>query len=142
MARLPGLYPVAPRLRSLPVRMLRVLGMRGRLWRDMICVGIPLESGEPTLEHVLWQAAHEATVCEIAERAAREQRPLPEREVEQFSVALLARRARRSAAVTGHGRWLGRMAPEVAAWTDPRGLSDEGRNWLEGFPVDALERNP
>src|SRR5512145_905009 len=51
---LPAFGWVAPRIRRLPIRTLRALGMRGRAWPDEIWVGIPVESGEPSLEHVLW----------------------------------------------------------------------------------------
>lgn len=141
-ARLRAFYQVAPRLERLAVRMLRVLELRGRLWPEMICVGIPSEKGQPSWNHVLWQAAHEATVSEVAERALRERRLVFEREMEHFAVALLARRAARSTTASGHEHWLARLAPHAAKWADAESLSDEGRDWLDGFPVHSLERSP
>ncbi len=130
---LPFFGVVAPRLRQLPVRMLRVLGLRGRAWLDAIWVGIPVPCGLPSWSHVLWQACHEATVLEVADGLQSEQPSISERSVERVAVALLARRAANAHLTSGHVSWLSRMAPETRVWTQVCSLSREERQWLDQF---------
>jgi hypothetical protein len=128
---LPVFCSVAPELRRRPIRMLRTLGQRGRAWSDAIWVGIPVECGSPSWGHVLWQACHEATVLEVADRAGDERRSISERDVERLAVALLARRAAKARMRSGHDSWLSRMTPETRLWTDAQSLSRRECEWLE-----------
>ncbi|MGE5788965.1 MAG: hypothetical protein ACM3ZE_30530 [Myxococcales bacterium] len=126
--------PVAPWLRSMRVRPLRVLGPRGRAFGDEIWVGIPNLTSHPSMAHVLCQAAHEATVVEVDARSHANQRTFSEREVEQIAVALFARRASNSNLAVSHRDWLSRWSPEVQTWAAARGLSDPCLaflNWME-----------
>lgn len=137
-AAMPALWPVAPKLRTTRVELLRTLGHRGRAWPDAIWVGIPQDGGEPSLNHVLWQAAHEAVVLEVAERSRAVGAQLSERGVEQCAVALLARRAEASALSEAHAAWLSRMAPEVRSWAAAESLSSEIQEWLAHLSKTCL----
>lgn len=121
--QLPLFLAVAPWLRGLRVRPLRVLGLRGRVFGDEIWVGIPNPSAEPSLNHVLCQAGHEATVVEVGARSHANQRDFTERETEQIAVALFARRASKSSIAPYHQEWLSHWTPEVQAWAQATGLS-------------------
>lgn len=138
---------IAPRLRRSRVRPLRVLGYRGRGFHDEIWIGIPDQDRGPSLVHVLCQAAHEATVLEVGERALHDQVSLTEREVEHVAVALLARRARGSPLLSVHREWLRLWDPETASWASGDELPGALRGWLERlvhtpFGLDPLERRP
>jgi len=126
--------PISPWLSSLRVRPLRVLGHRGRAFGDEIWVGIPTPAAEPSLAHVLCQAAHEATVVEVDARSHANHRTFSERELEQIAVALFARRASSSSLAGYHRDWLSRWSPEVQAWAQARGLSTPCLaflNWMQ-----------
>ncbi len=107
-AALTQLVAVAPELGRCTVAVLRPLRLRGRVRGSSIWIGAPdLERG-PGVQHVAWQAAHEATVREVglAARAA-------ERRVEQMAVVLLATRAERGGARLEHLRWLAHFGPNA-----------------------------
>ncbi|MCL4748830.1 MAG: hypothetical protein KJ015_01655 [Myxococcales bacterium] len=109
---------VAPELGQCTVELVRSLRLRGRVRGSRIWVGVPDPALGPTLEHVSWQAAHEATVREVGRHARA-----AERRVEQMAVVLLAARARRQGRDADHGRWLahfGANAPE----TNPSSLDE------------------
>lgn len=92
---------VAPELWRFGVGVVRSLVRRGRVFEDEIWVGAPGDAAPwADRELVAWQAAHEATVAELA--AAR----LPFEEHERAAVALLAERAARAREVAAHARWL------------------------------------
>lgn len=115
-ARLPALTPdrsaierglrharaVAPGLGECDVRLVRSLCLRGRVRGDCIWVGVPDAELGVSIEHVLWQASHEATVRELGRRALG----AAERAVEHAAVVLLAERAERAGRAEEHGRWL------------------------------------
>jgi hypothetical protein len=157
---MPDFWSVAPWLRRVRVRPLRVLGYRGRAFPDEIWVGIPArdmspalvhdsphEAKRPSLAHVSCQAAHEATVLEVAQRATADHVNISEREVEQVAVALLSRRAQSSKLASIHVEWLQTWAPEVQAWASGEGLSAALVEWLQHlidtpFALDSVERRP
>jgi hypothetical protein len=134
---LPAFWGVSPQLRCLPIRTFLALGMRGRAWPDEIWVGIPVESGEPSLEHVLWQAAHEATVLEVAQRT-----PLGERHIERLAVALMSQRATRSNMRPSYEQWLRNFDATVRDWANGTALSETDRQWLDGVALDPFEGTP
>lgn len=144
---LPAFWSLAPRLRHSRVRPLRVLGYRGRVFSDEIWVGIPNANQGPSLAHVLCQAAHEATVLEVAERARFDRVRLTEREVEHVALALLARRARDGALAFEHGEWLRTLTPKAGEWASGAELPLGLQGWLERLVhtplgLEALERRP
>jgi hypothetical protein len=100
------LVPLAPGLRDASVGCVRSLHQRGRVWGREIWVGHPDAEVAPTLEHVAWQAAHEATVVAVAAREPA----LGERQVEHAAVVELARRAREHGRQAAHARWLETVA--------------------------------
>ena len=95
---------VSPSLASTKVRVIPPLRLRGRVRGDEIWIGAPGTDG-PSVSHVAWQAAHEATVAELALHASR-----PERTTERMAVALLAARARRVDQGAEHAEWLAHFA--------------------------------
>lgn len=102
-----ALAPVAraaPRLAACGLRPLRSLRLRGRLLGEEIWVGVPVPELALDVDHVAWQAGHEATVKEVGEVAGH---PWPERQVEQVALVLLAERAAEAGLQDGHARWLG-----------------------------------
>jgi hypothetical protein len=78
------------------------LYQRGRAWGDELWVGHPAAEVAPSVEHAAWQAAHEATVVEVA----RELEDLSERDVEGEAVVRLTRRAAEAGEGAGHAAWL------------------------------------
>ncbi|MBW2456962.1 MAG: hypothetical protein JRI68_20780, partial [Deltaproteobacteria bacterium] len=102
-----ALAPVAraaPRLAACGLRALRSLRLRGRLFDQEIWVGVPAPELALEVDHVAWQAGHEATVKEVSEAAERK---WPERQVERVALVLLAERAAEAGLQGGHARWLG-----------------------------------
>jgi hypothetical protein len=100
--------PAAPRLASYRLVAVRSLRLRGRLFGDEIWIGAPSAELALGAEHVAWQAAHEATVGEVALRMRGE------RAVEHAAVALLRERAAAAGVAEGHARWFAHLAPEPA----------------------------
>jgi hypothetical protein len=96
------LAPLAPALSTVTLGVVRALGWRGRVLRGEICVGAPetLDEG-PTLEHVSWQAAHEAVVAEVSRAGAA-----GHADTEHVAIVLLAERARGAGLGEPHARWL------------------------------------
>ncbi len=122
--RLARLTVVAPQLGRLPVEHARSLRLRGRLFEACIWVGIPgaeLPAVDPAF--VAWQAAHEATVAELAPRK------LPFADHEHAAIALLAARAERAGLAHDHRAWLGRLrapSPELESLDAPlRAIVDD-----------------
>lgn len=88
--------------RVIPLRSLR---LRGRVRGTDIFVGWPCEALSLSIDHVAWQAAHEATVAEVGARALGAP-TLGERGVETVAVVTLATRAREAGLADDHARWL------------------------------------
>lgn len=93
---------LAPRLKDCELCCVRALTRHGRLVDRAIWVGNPLAQPGPSLEHVCWQAAHEASVLEVRARSAA----LNEREAEYVALALLQHRADGAGRRDAHRRWL------------------------------------
>ena len=119
-----ALVQVAPELATSRLSCLRSLRLRGRLYGDEIWIGAPGPELNLATEHVAWQAAHEATVREVA-HAGR----LVERSVEAVALVLLAERAERAGRREAHHRWLAHLAgpPPI----DAAALSLEERDVLQ-----------
>jgi hypothetical protein len=100
------LAPLAPRLSNAKVGCVRSLHLRGRVWGDEIWVGHPGAEVAPSLEHAAWQAAHEATVVEVATRKPE----LSEREKEHVALTTLAGAAQAHGKKAEHNRWLATVA--------------------------------
>jgi hypothetical protein len=94
--------PVAPRLVGLRVAHVRPLDFCGRIFEGEIWLGCPFAEGLPDARHCAWQAAHEATVLEVSERARGRH---AERDVERVAVVQLAERAAREGRAQEHQRW-------------------------------------
>ena len=112
-----GLLPCAPWLGRLRISGVRALGLRGRVYRGEIWVGMPGDSFGPTLAHAAFQACHEATVAEVSAHAARTGTPLADRTLEQAAIVLFAARAARAKKEHEHAAWFahfGKNAPSVA----------------------------
>ena len=104
-AELTEVRAAAPELARARVALARPLARRGRAWRGSILVGAPGVAGAQ-VAHVAWQAAHEATVLEVARSAswlARQARGFEA--VERTALGLLRSRARRVGLADEHGRW-------------------------------------
>ncbi len=103
VAALAPVARVAPRLAACGLRTLRSLRLRGRLMGEEIWVGVPAPELALTVDHVAWQAGHEATVKEVSEVALAR---WPERQIERVAVVLLAERAAEAGLRDDHARWL------------------------------------
>ena len=89
--------PLAPLLGGMRVSVSRALRLRGRVVGDEVWVGLA-----PSVEHMGWQAAHEATVAEVSEQGAT----LGHDALERKAVAQLRERAERAGLGGSHRRWL------------------------------------
>lgn len=108
-AALAEVAPAAPRLAISAVGALRPLGRRGRVLDREIWVGVA------PIEHLAWQAAHEATVAEVAEALrARGEAPAHAR-AEGEALALLEGRARAAGLTAAHRAWRAHLDPGRAA---------------------------
>jgi hypothetical protein len=96
---------VAPALESCRVAFVRSLRLRGRLFGREIWVGLPGAEPGPAMSHVGWQAAHEATVLEAAERARDRGILLDHDGIEHAAVVLLAQRSRAAGRGPEHACW-------------------------------------
>lgn len=112
----------APWLEHARILALRALRLRGRVLGSEIWVGAPSPALSLSFEHAAWQAAHEATVAEIA--AAGGASGSGERGVERIALCLLAERAHAASLTEAHAEWLSHLAH---APCDPAGLSPEER---------------
>lgn len=102
----------APGIAECRIDLVRSLCRRGRVRGAEIWVGVPDPELGVSLDHVLWQASHEATVRELGRRAPQ----AGERDVEHAAVVLLHERALAAGAGADHARWLahfGANAPPV-----------------------------
>ena len=112
--------------------MTRSLGRRGRLRGREIWIGAPFPGGGPDLDHLAFQAAHEATVGELI---ALEGAPAgDDRPLEAAALVLLKRRAERVGLGEAHARWLAHFgampAVELSALTPS--FRDRVRSLLAG----------
>ena len=98
----------APHLRRCSVAFVRALRLRGRVLKRSIWVGAPSVELGLTREHVAWQAAHEATVCEVVEQS--EGRRCDHDRTEQAAVVLLSERARSASLTEAHASWFAHLA--------------------------------
>jgi hypothetical protein len=101
---------VAPWLARFTITQLRPLRIRGRVRGTHIFVGAPCRELEVTSEHVAWQAAHEATVAEVHERARRAGLAVTHDDLEHTALVLLAERARDTGRGESHARWIAHFA--------------------------------
>jgi hypothetical protein len=101
------LVPVAPRLAHATVVPVRALRLRGRVFDSEIFVGAPSNELRLGAQHAAWQAAHEATVREIAAGGG-----LSERAVEREALELLRTRAAGAGLAASHERWLAALIAE------------------------------
>ncbi len=99
-AALARVLPAAPSLAHLDVAIARPLGRRGRVLGTSILIGCP-GIGCPEADHAAWQAAHEATVREVACASFHE--------TERRAIARLRSRARAAGLGDAHARWLARL---------------------------------
>lgn len=103
---------VAPELDRCSIAFVPSLRLRGRVRGSEIWVGTPTPELGLGLAHVVWQAAHEATVREVGLTVQAS-----ERRIEHMAVVLLALRAERSGRAEPHSEWLahfGANAPPTA----------------------------
>jgi hypothetical protein len=124
---LPGalelLIPAAPGLAQARIAAVRPLGFCGRVHRGEIWLGTPLDDGLPGAEHAAMQAAHEATVSELATRTHGH---LGERDVERGAIVLLAERCRDAGLAELHADWYARLtgAPPTERSALPSAVRD------------------
>lgn len=99
--------PAAPWLARMEIRLLRPLWHRGRVRGTRLWVGMPEVGLGPSVEHVSWQAAHEATVAEVVSLARERAIRHSERGLEQLALTVLSERAERAGLRGAHLSWLG-----------------------------------
>jgi hypothetical protein len=129
----------APRLRTMDVRFLRALTQHGRVVAPVIYIGVPSEELGVEVPQVAVQAAHEATVVEVAEAARGGAIPLGEREVEHVALLVFAERAGPAGLGEEHGRWWSALA--LPAPGEVReSLEGDGRRVLEALEKRAGAR--
>ena len=122
----------APLLRQAKLSMLRSLCRRGRVREREIWVGMPIAELGVEPEHVAWQAAHEATVSELSERALAlpsPERP-SERELEHAAVVMLAERAAEQGLSERHSAWYGHFGQPPSLERET--LPDRAARLLDG----------
>lgn len=100
-ARLERVIAAAPALEGCSVAITPALPRRGRVLGRRIFVGLPGIAGAE-MEHLAWQAAHEATVTSLPSHLAYA-------DVERLALGLLRTRARRVGLGDEHARWFARL---------------------------------
>lgn len=111
---------LAPALAGCTVATIRSLRLRGRVRQSEIWVGTPSTEEPPSLDHVVFQALHEATVLEIWRAVRASGARIDERAIEHAAVVLLAGRARAHGEARRHRDWLahfGAHAPPTSETT-------------------------
>jgi len=103
LSALDDVTAAAPELARCGVFLARPLARRGRVRTTCIVVGVPGVAGAE-LEHLAWQAAHEATIGEVLRAPAMSSRSFED--LERAALGLLRARARRAGRADAHGRWL------------------------------------
>jgi len=104
-AAIDAITPIAPELARCEVSVLPALRLRGRVFGPHVWVGAPCAELDVDVDHVAWQAAHEATVREVSLRSA-----LPFDALERAALDLLAARARDAGRAAEHAAWRARFA--------------------------------
>jgi hypothetical protein len=107
---LDAMVAVAPWLAESSVRRVRSLRLRGRVRGREIWVGHPGGALGVSVEHVAWQAAHEATVREVVEAMESMGKTPWFACVEHVAVVLLADRSASAGMDEGHGTWFSHLA--------------------------------
>jgi hypothetical protein len=118
---------VAPALARCIVAAVRSLRLRGRAFPEEIWIGLPSIELGVSLDHVAWQACHEATVLEL--QAAADP-VIGERAVEHAALVLLAERALAAGKQPEHRRWLAHFGKNALP-LDRDALPDQARLLLE-----------
>jgi hypothetical protein len=95
----------APGLNTSRLKYLRSLTIHGRAVPPAIYIGVPSTELGVEISQVAVQAAHEATVLEVAAAARAAQVPLSEREVEHAALVAFAERAPPARLGDEHARW-------------------------------------
>jgi hypothetical protein len=108
---LAGVVPAAPALVRHRIVTVRALRLRGRVRGEEIWIGAPGACRGPSLDHVAWQAAHEATVAELHDAWVRKGHDA----LETAALRLLATRARDAGLEDPHARWLAHLHPSCIA---------------------------
>lgn len=96
----------APWMSVCRIEHVRPLRLRGRVRERRVWIGLPCAELGPSAEHAAWQAAHEATVTEISERARASGLRIAYLPLEQSALFVLRERAARAGLSEPHGRWL------------------------------------
>jgi hypothetical protein len=97
---------VAPALADCTVATVRSLRLRGRVRGREIWIGTPGDDEPPSLDHVVFQALHEATVLELSRAVRARDAFVGERALEHAAVVLLAGRAAAHGEARRHAHWL------------------------------------
>lgn len=108
----------APGLEGRDIRVIPALWRRGRVGWGEIWVGSPEPNSGPGLEHVTWQACHEATVAELAPY----DRHQAHETLESAALVLLRERAHEAGQLAAWRRWrshLGGSVPELRSSLTP-----------------------
>ena len=100
---------VAPQLWKCDVGVVRSLRLRGRVRGRHIWVGVPSARLRVSCAHVAWQAAHEATVCEVSEAMVATNRPPTFWSQEAVALVLLAERSSDAGLSVEHASWLAHL---------------------------------
>lgn len=96
----------APWMSVCRIEHVRPLRLRGRVRERRVWIGLPCAELGPSAEHVAFQAAHEATVTEISERARASSVRVSYLPLEQSALFVLRERAARVGLAEQHARWL------------------------------------
>lgn len=108
-AQLQRLTPVSPWLALCKVRSVRSLRLRGRVREREVWVGSPMDELALTSRHCGWQAAHEATVAEVAAMIRQLGGTPLYAPLEHVAVVLLATRAQLCGMEQEHRTWLSHL---------------------------------
>lgn len=116
----------APGLDECRVVVVRALRLRGRVRGDEIWIGAPDPALNCPLAHVVWQAAHEATVRDVVRSVAGMEAPTTDA-MEHAALVLLRERAASANLATEHSRWLANLHPDAGrlAHTEPTDVAAE-----------------
>lgn len=114
----------APGLGACRVVVVPTLRLRGRVRGDEIWVGAPHPALACSFAHVVWQAAHEATVRDIARSVVADATPTVD-DIEHAALVLLAERAAAARLTAEHSLWLANLHPEARrlAHSEPTGVA-------------------
>ncbi|HEX6276398.1 MAG TPA: hypothetical protein VFZ53_25330 [Polyangiaceae bacterium] len=117
----------APALAGYRLGIVRSLRLRGRVRDGEIWIGAPGAEPGPELFHVAWQAAHEATVDELARTL--ETPRADDRPVESAALVLLAERAAGAGLADEHAAWFSHFGLDRSVLE----LSSQPSPWRDGI---------